>query len=227
MTKPTALFLFDESGNMAQPWIEAGFPCICVDTQHEPGAQTDGLLTRVGADVLEYLPPRTTYAFAAAFPPCTDLAISGAQYFQDKGLAALADSLRLVNRARKILEWTGAPWMIENPVGTLSTYWRTPDYSFDPCDFGGYLTPPGDAYTKKTHLWTGGGICVSLAQARRADPHQQSGRMDAEPRRQERAHQAPAQRHAQGIRPRRLHHQPAAARRAAERLTFSTLYHGH
>lgn len=158
MTKPTALFLFDESGNMAQPWIEAGFPCICVDTQHEPEAQTDGLLTRVGADVLEYLPPRTTYAFAAAFPPCTDLAISGAQYFQDKGLAALAGSLRLVNRAREILEWTGAPWMIENPVGTLSTYWHTPDYSFDPCDFGGYLTPPGDAYTKKTHLWTGGGF---------------------------------------------------------------------
>lgn len=160
MTKPTALFLFDESGHMAAPWLEAGFPCICVDLQHEPGAETTGLLTRVGADVLHYLPPRTSYAFAAAFPPCTDLAVSGAQYFMDKGLAALAGSLQLVNRARELLEWTGAPWLIENPVGTLSTYWRTPDYSFDPCDFGGYLTPPGDAYRKKTHLWTGAGFAM-------------------------------------------------------------------
>lgn len=158
--KPTALFLFDESGNMAEPWIEAGFPCIIVDTQHPAGAHTEGLLTRVGCDVMRYLPPRTAYAFAMAFPPCTDLAISGAQYFQDKGLAALAGSLALVNRARELCEWTGAPWAIENPVGTLSTYWRTPDYSFDPCDFGGYLTPAGDAYQKKTHLWTGGGFAM-------------------------------------------------------------------
>jgi hypothetical protein len=160
MNKPACLFLCDESGIMARPWLEAGYPCIIVDAKHEPGAHTEGLLTKVGADILHYLPPRTSYAFAAAFPPCTDLAVSGAQYFQDKGLAALASALALVNRSREILEWTGAPWMIENPVGTLSTYWRTPDYSFDPCDFGGYLTPPGDAYTKKTCLWTGGGFAM-------------------------------------------------------------------
>ena len=43
--------------------------------------------------------------------------------------------------------------MIENPVGTLSTYWRDPDYLFDPCDYG-------DPYTKKTLLWTGGGFVM-------------------------------------------------------------------
>ena len=45
--------------------------------------------------------------------------------------------------------------MIENPVGTLSTYWRRPDYTFDPCDYGGWINPPGNAWTKKTCLWTG------------------------------------------------------------------------
>src|SRR5437660_6175840 len=50
--------------------------------------------------------------------------------------------------------------MIENPVSTVSTYWRKPDYSFDPCEYGGYLNPPGDAYTKKTCLWTGNGFVM-------------------------------------------------------------------
>jgi len=31
---------------------------------------------------------------------------------------------------------------------------------FDPCDYGGYLMPPGDAYTKRTCLWTGGGFVL-------------------------------------------------------------------
>ena len=50
--------------------------------------------------------------------------------------------------------------MIENPVSTISTYWRKPDHTFDPCDYGGYLESPGDAYTKKTCLWTGNGFVM-------------------------------------------------------------------
>jgi hypothetical protein len=50
--------------------------------------------------------------------------------------------------------------MLENPVGVLSSYWRKPDHTFDPCDYGGYLNPAGDAYTKKTCLWTGGGFIM-------------------------------------------------------------------
>lgn len=50
--------------------------------------------------------------------------------------------------------------MIENPVSAVSTYWRKPDYTFNPCDYGGYLTPPDDAYTKRTCLWTGNGFAM-------------------------------------------------------------------
>ena len=50
--------------------------------------------------------------------------------------------------------------MIENPSSTFSSYWRRPNHTFDPCDFGGYLSPPGDAYTKKTCLWTGNGFVM-------------------------------------------------------------------
>jgi hypothetical protein len=112
----------------------------------------------VNADIRNYLPPRGEYAICFAFPPCTHLAVSGARWFEEKGLSALHEAIGIVEAARKICEWTEAPYMVENPVSTLSTYWRKPDYSFDPCDFGGYLNPNGDAYTKKTCLWTGGGF---------------------------------------------------------------------
>lgn len=153
------LSLCDRTGNMVRPWAEAGFDCLCVDVQHE-GERTDGGITYIGADVADWLPPRGDYTIVFAFPPCTNLAISGARWFRDKGLAGLADGLRLVERCRRICEWSGAPWMLENPVSTLSTYWRKPDHQFDPCDYGGYLSPPGDAYTKRTCLWTGGGFVM-------------------------------------------------------------------
>lgn len=149
------LSLCDRTGVMVQPWLDAGYRCTIVDVQHAPGVETDDLLTRVGADLRSWLPPLDEYEIVFAFPPCTNLASSGARWFKDKGLVGLIDGLELVERCRLIAEWSGAPWMIENPNGTLSTYWRQPDFRFDPCEFGGYLNPPGDAYTKRTCLWTG------------------------------------------------------------------------
>lgn len=129
------------------PWRDAGYRCVAVDLQHEPGIEIKDGIEYVGADVLDYLPPLGVYKFAMAFPPCTDMAVSGARWFKDKGLYGLAGSLKIVQRCLSIVEWTGAPYFIENPVSTLSTYWRKPDYTFDPCDYG-------DPYTKKTCLWT-------------------------------------------------------------------------
>lgn len=156
----TVLSLCDRSGVMVRPWLEAGFRCVLVDVQHDKGEHTEGMLTKVGADVTAWLPPLEDYGIVFAFPPCTHLARSGARWYRDKGLAALIEGLQAVEACRRICEWSGAPWMLENPVGQLSTYWRTPDHYFDPCDFGGYLEFGGDAYTKKTCLWTGGGFAM-------------------------------------------------------------------
>ena len=46
--------------------------------------------------------------------------------------------------------------MIENPVSTVSTYWRKPDHKFHPYEYTGCCEE--DNYTKKTCLWTGGGF---------------------------------------------------------------------
>lgn len=151
----TVLSLCDRTGNMVKPWLDAGYDAITVDVQEQinPHPRRKHLQedVRGAEDIL------LRVDFVAAFPPCTHFAVSGARWFRDKGLDVLIEALEIVNACRKICEASGAPWMLENPVGTLSTitetYWQPPSHSFDPCDYG-------DPYTKKTLLWTGGGFVM-------------------------------------------------------------------
>lgn len=153
------LLLCNLTDNMAEPWIAAGYTVVMVDLQHPAGLTRNGNVIRYGCNILEFIPPRLNYVAAFAFPPCTDLAVSGARWFPAKGLKSLANALLLVDKCRELCEWTGAPWWLENPVSTISTYWRKPDFMFDPCDYAGYLDDPTpEAYTKRTCLWAGGGF---------------------------------------------------------------------
>jgi hypothetical protein len=164
------LSLCDRTGNMVRPWLAAGHECWIVDMQHEPGEHRDPdnpLLVRVGADVTRWLPPRVEYRIVFGFPPCTNLAVSGSRWFKGKGLAGLIDGLRVVEGTREIAEWADAPWMLENPVSTLSSYWRKPDHYFDPCDYA-RLAGKHEAYTKRTCLWTGNGFV--MPEPRRMEP---------------------------------------------------------
>lgn len=61
-----------------------------------------------------------------------------------------------VSAAIKLGERIKAPYIIENPVSTISSYWRKPDYSFNPFEYAGYEGGGDDLYTKKTCLWTNG-----------------------------------------------------------------------
>jgi len=155
MANKIMLSLFDHSGVMAEPWAEAGYECYCVDIQNDNSTANVGLgrIHKVCADIEHWIPPQGDIRFVAAFPPCTDLAVSGARWFQLKGLRALSKAIALFARSQEIVEAIGAPYLIENPVSTISTYWRKPDYTFDPCDYG-------DPYTKKTCLWTGNGFVM-------------------------------------------------------------------
>ncbi len=169
--KSIVLSLCDHSGNAVRPWSAAGWECWTVDLRHPTGV-TDGDFgqKRVGADLLRWCPPlNRKIAFVFAFPPCTHLAVSGARWFKGKGLDALADSVQLVAACARICEASNAPYMIENPVSTLATYWRQPDHKFDPCDYAGYLNEKAvEAYTKKTCLWTGNGF--RMPEKRRVEP---------------------------------------------------------
>lgn len=170
---PVVLSLCDRTGVMVAPWAEAGFRCLCVDVRHPDGwPELFPNAVGVGADVASFdfdsAFARASVGIVFAFPPCTHLAASGARWWAGKGLAPLIGALSLVERCREVAERFCCPWMIENPVGRLSTCWRKPDHAFDPCDFGGYLDPPGDAYTKRTCLWVGGGFV--MPPPRRVEP---------------------------------------------------------
>lgn len=159
-----AIFLFDVSGVMAQPWLDAGYECWCVDIQHPVSYDTGGITSSgklhfVHWDLTRpWLCPvdRSEIAFVAAFPPCDHLAVSGARWFTGKGLRLLSASVSMFATSAEFCEWSQAPYLIENPVSTISTYWRKPDYTFSPHWFTGYNVD--DNYTKKTCLWTGGGF---------------------------------------------------------------------
>lgn len=170
MSDPCVVSLFERSGNMVRPWLENGYRAVTVDMQEAPSQPGR---THIRADVLSL-----DAGFAAqfdpvcvfAFPPCTHLASSGARWFKAKGLGALIQSLQMVDKARAICEASGAPWMLENPVGTLSTYWRDPDLMFDPYQFAGWAPDEAaDGYTKRTCLWVGGGFLPPDTRPR--DPH--------------------------------------------------------
>ena len=152
---------------MAQPWLAAGYECWIVDIQHpvayeNHGVTSSGKLHMVHADLRQtWLPPRDIINRVAAvfcFPPCTHLANSGNRHKRFKGHRKLAESADYFATSVELCEWLQAPYMIENPVGSMSTYWRKPDHTFHPWHFTGHNE--ADNYTKTTCLWTGNGFIM-------------------------------------------------------------------
>lgn len=148
---------------MVRPWASHGYQCWCIDLQNTHRRRLEENIIFFSSDVMFWEFPTHCFPLILfAFPPCTDLASSGARWWKGKGLTSLSKAIALVGRCAELGEKSNAPWMLENPIGCLSTHWRPPDAQFDPCDYGGYLNPPGDEYTKRTCLWTGGGFVVPL-----------------------------------------------------------------
>ncbi|WP_432372334.1 hypothetical protein ACRPHP_16610 [Pantoea allii] len=173
-SKGIIICLCDITGIMAKPWIENGYEAILVDPQHPEGVHVDGAITRVGHiidhpetwSVLRKAIASGRVVFVMGFPPCTDLAVSGARWFETKRTADPAfqhKAMHVVWQCQIIGQMSGAPWAFENPVSQISTLWRRSDFSFHPYEFTEY--EPGDNYTKKTCLWVGGGFVMPPAKA--------------------------------------------------------------
>lgn len=82
-----------------------------------------------------------------AFPPCTDLAVSGARWFKEKQMDG-----RQQNSIGFFLYFTHLDCehvAIENPIGIMSTVYRKPDQIIQPWQFG-------HGETKATCLWLKG-----------------------------------------------------------------------
>jgi len=172
---------------MAQPWLDAGYECWIFDSQHPIGEHREGNLVRVGLSIPDNIAQQsilltelknkwgTTVEFVFGFPPCTDLAVSGACHFEVKRFVDPLFHYKATELALfvgRLGEYLGVPWAFENPISVLSTRYRKPDFMFHPWEYGGYLPvddvhptypdyiAPRDAYPKKTCIWSGGGFVV-------------------------------------------------------------------
>jgi hypothetical protein len=164
--KPVVLSLCDLTGNFVQPWVEAGYCAVLVDPQHIMD-HIEGPVVRLAKTVEDAMPELSRLlhisevALVAAFPPCTDLAVSGARWFKRKAEADPLFQARagmLAESCRTIGAISGAPWFVENPVSVLSSLWGSPDFTFQPWHYTGWQG--ADNYTKKTCLWAGGGFTL-------------------------------------------------------------------
>lgn len=114
---------------------------IMDDALKHLGGNPDSIFSTM--DGLDHIaPPR--WDMIIAFPPCTDLAVSGARHFAQKR----ADG-RQQRSIEFFMKFVNAPCdrvAIENPVGIMSTNYRKPDQIINPWQFG-------HPETKKTCLW--------------------------------------------------------------------------
>lgn len=86
-----------------------------------------------------------------AFPPCTDLASSGARHFEQKRKDGRQQ--KSIDFFLRIVHCDCPKVIIENPVGIMSTCYRKPDQIIQPWQFG-------HGETKATCLWLRGVPCL-------------------------------------------------------------------
>ena len=140
--------MFDFTGNWPAPYAEHGHNIVCLDIKHGHD------IADMDCEWLNYhvLDDYGAVDAILASPPCTDFAVSGAQYWAAKDAdGRTAGSVHLVRQVLRAVEYLQPKfWAIENPVGRLNKC--VPElqdfgpWYFDPCDFG-------DPYTKRTGLW--------------------------------------------------------------------------
>jgi len=132
----------EESQAVTIAFRNKGHEAYSCDIQDESGGHPEWHLK---GDVAELL--NKCWDLIIAFPPCTDLCVSGARWFKEK----IADG-RQQNSIDFFMMFTNLDCpkiCIENPVGIMSNIYRKPDQIIQPWMFG-------HGETKSTCLWLKG-----------------------------------------------------------------------
>ena len=129
------------SGRVRDAFTKRGHYAVSVDFLP---SETEG--DHITGDVLDVI-YQEHWDLMIAFPPCTDLAVSGAKWFAEK--RADGRQQRALEFVRTLLDAPIQQIALENPVGVISTYIRKPDQIVQPYWFG-------HEATKTTCLWLKG-----------------------------------------------------------------------
>jgi hypothetical protein len=95
-------------------------------------------------DVFEVIGTGVQWDMMIAFPPCTDLAVSGARHFERK--IADGSQQKSIDFFMKLVNAPIDKIAIENPIGIMSRIYRKPDQIIQPWHYG-------DKAQKSTCIW--------------------------------------------------------------------------
>jgi hypothetical protein len=138
--KKRILIACEYSGTVRDSFLMKGFNAVSCDLLESESDMGNHLMQ----DVIPLL--KEEWDLVVAFPPCTNLCVSGAKHFQRK---------RQDGTQKKSIDFfmlftkLECKWCIENPVGIMSSFYRKPDQIIQPWQFG-------HGETKATCLWLNG-----------------------------------------------------------------------
>jgi hypothetical protein len=142
MPNKTALILFEHSNTFAQLYKDAGYDVVAVDL-------------KLGIDIMQFdYKVLQNVDTIIAHPPCTEFAVSGARWWQQKEPKLLQDAISLVEKTLEIIYYfKPRVWAIENPIGRIERciprLKSMPKFIFNPFQYARYAdNPNNDAYTK-------------------------------------------------------------------------------
>ena len=138
----------EESQVVTIAFREKGHEAYSCDIQDCSGGHPEW---HIKQDILQQMDIRfNSWDLVIAFPPCTNLAVSGARWFKEKQAdGRQQESIKFFMEFVRVSKAYKIPMAIENPIGIMSTHYRKPDQIIQPWQYG-------HGETKATCLWLHG-----------------------------------------------------------------------
>lgn len=137
----------EESQTVCEAFLDRGHDVYSCDILPSSGKYKD---RHIQGDIFHVL-HSTRFSIGLdlfiGFPPCTDLAVSGARYFKEK--QADGRQQKSIRFFISLANVNCGKVCLENPIGIMSTHFRKPDQIIQPWQYG-------HGETKATCLWLKG-----------------------------------------------------------------------
>lgn len=138
------LIACEESQAVTKAFRKLGFEAFSCDLLPASGGYNNWHFQE---DMFEVIKREKKFDLMIAFPPCTDLAVSGARHFERK--IADGSQQKSIEFFMSVINANIEFIAVENPIGIMSGKYRKPDQIVQPWQFG-------DKAQKSTCLWLKG-----------------------------------------------------------------------
>lgn len=135
------LLACEESQAVTKAFRKLGFEAFSCDLLPCSGGHPEWHFQE---DMFEVIKREPKFDLMVAFPPCTDLAVSGARHFERK--IADGSQQKSIEFFMSVINADVERIAVENPIGIMSGKYRKPDQIIQPWMFG-------DKAQKSTCLW--------------------------------------------------------------------------